>query len=117
MQTDSEVYYNEYTTDVHSGNCFFDLPSPDGRRRSPENLGFSYRIADAAAWRDWLRQISGSEDPELEVVLRTLRVKDHAMAAYAANGQAQSQVKTAADAAPVPVLAAAPQPAAAGAPP
>jgi len=93
------------------------MPSPDGKRRSPEALGFDYRIADAAAWRNWLRQISGSENPELEVVLRTLRVKDQAMAAYAANGQTQAQAKAVAvpqpEAAPVQALTAAPQPAAA----
>ena len=60
------------------------VPPPDGRRRSPEELGFSYRIADAAAFRTWLGAASGYGAPELEVNRRTLRVKDQGPAAHAA---------------------------------
>ena len=51
-------------------------PPPDGRRRRPEELGFAYRIADPTAWRQWLAVLSGQEQPDLEVVQRTLRVRD-----------------------------------------
>ncbi len=51
-------------------------PVADGRRRNPEELGFAYRIADRDAWTGWMRRISGRDDPELEVVTRTLRVAD-----------------------------------------
>ena len=51
------------------------VPPPDGRRRSPEELGFSSRIADAAAFKAWLGRLSGYDAPELEVDRRTLRVQ------------------------------------------
>ena len=51
-------------------------PMPDGLRRSPDQLGFRYRIVDEAAWRRWLAAVSGRPDPELEVVTRRLRVVD-----------------------------------------
>jgi acyl transferase domain-containing protein/acyl carrier protein/NAD(P)-dependent dehydrogenase (short-subunit alcohol dehydrogenase family) len=51
-------------------------PPPDGARRSPNDLGFRHRIADAGAWSAWLSRVTGYPAPELEVVQRTLRVKD-----------------------------------------
>ena len=51
-------------------------PVADGRRRSPDELGFAYRIADRDAWTAWMRRMSGQPDPRLEVVTRTLRVID-----------------------------------------
>ena len=60
------------------------VPPPDGRRRSPEELGFSNRIADAAAFKAWLGRLSGYDAPELEVDRRTLRVRDQGPAARAA---------------------------------
>ncbi|HET9316360.1 MAG TPA: beta-ketoacyl synthase N-terminal-like domain-containing protein, partial [Vicinamibacteria bacterium] len=62
---------------------------PDGRRRSPEELGFSHRIADPAAFRAWLERLSGYDAPELEVDRRTLRIKDQGAAARAARPAAQ----------------------------
>ena len=49
---------------------------PDGRRRLPEELGFTHRIFDPAAFKGWLGALSGYDAPELEVDRRTLRVRD-----------------------------------------
>ncbi len=51
-------------------------PVRDGRRRHPEELGYSYRIAEPDRWTAWLRAISGQESPQLEVVQRRLRIVD-----------------------------------------
>ena len=51
-------------------------PVPDGRHRLPDELGYQYRIVDEAAWRRWLAQAAGSDDPQLEVVQHRLRVVD-----------------------------------------
>ncbi len=56
-------------------------PVRDGRRRNPEELGHTYRVADEEAWTSWLRRISGQEDPQLEVVDHRLRVVDRGPAA------------------------------------
>jgi 3-oxoacyl-(acyl-carrier-protein) synthase len=50
------------------------VPTRDGRRRTPPELGFAYRITDQAAWQAWLDRVSGRPRAELEVVKRTLRV-------------------------------------------
>jgi len=52
------------------------VPSPDGHRPHPHDLGVHNRIADPAVWQSWLANATGVEAPELEVVKRTLRVKD-----------------------------------------
>ena len=52
-------------------------PLADGRHRNPEELGYGYRVADPAAFREWLTRVSGDESPELEVVQRRLRLVDH----------------------------------------
>src|SRR6266581_3375935 len=52
------------------------VPSSDGSRRSPGDLGYAYRIVDPSLWAGWLRDITGQADPELEVVQHRLRVKD-----------------------------------------
>ena len=70
-------------------------PMPDRVRRSPDQLGFRYRIVDPVAWRGWLLRISGQPDAELEVVQHRLRVID----------------KLAHPSAPVPVAAPVPAPA------
>ena len=70
-------------------------PMPDRVRRSPDQLGFRYRIVDPVAWRGWLLRISGQPDAELEVVQHRLRVID----------------KLAHPSAPVPVAALVPAPA------
>ncbi len=51
-------------------------PMPDRQRRSPDQLGFAYRIADPAAWQAWLSRISGQPEVDLEVVQHRLRVVD-----------------------------------------
>ncbi|MEJ2204078.1 MAG: hypothetical protein P8170_08205, partial [Gemmatimonadota bacterium] len=51
-------------------------PPPDGARRDPADLGFRHRVADPEVWAAWLRQATGYDAPELELVQRTLRVKD-----------------------------------------
>ncbi len=56
-------------------------PSPDGRRPLPGSLGFAGRIADPECFRSWLARATGQAAPELEVVQRTLRVKDRGAAA------------------------------------
>jgi acyl transferase domain-containing protein/acyl carrier protein len=51
-------------------------PVADGRRRSADELGFDYRIADRDAWTAWLSRASGYPDPTLEVVQHRLRIVD-----------------------------------------
>ena len=55
-------------------------PPPDGARRRPDDLGFRHRVADAQAWSTWLREAAGADAPELEVVRRTLRVRENGAA-------------------------------------
>src|SRR6266536_3008673 len=69
-------------------------PMPDRKRRSPDQLGFRYRIADPVTWQGWLHRVSGQPDAELEVVQHRLRVVD----------------KLAQPAAPAPVAAPEPEP-------
>jgi len=51
-------------------------PVADGRRRSPHELGYEYRIADRDGWSAWLRRISRYAEPKLEVTKHRLRVAD-----------------------------------------
>ncbi|TFG53086.1 MAG: SDR family NAD(P)-dependent oxidoreductase [Gemmatimonadales bacterium] len=51
-------------------------PPPDGARRSPGDMGYQHRIAAPPAWQEWLTRVTGYDAPDLEVVGRTLRVKD-----------------------------------------
>ncbi len=51
-------------------------PVADGRRRSPDELGYAYRIADRDTWSAWLQRVSGYPDPKLQVVQHRLRVVD-----------------------------------------
>ena len=48
----------------------------DGKRPQPNALGYANRIADADTWSAWLSRTAGFIAPELEVVKRTLRVRD-----------------------------------------
>jgi len=57
------------------------VPSKDGSRTSPHALGYTSRIADTTAWSTWLARVTGGS--ALEVVQRTLRVKDGAAQAVA----------------------------------
>ncbi len=50
------------------------VPTPDRAHRSPEQLGYEYRVADSARWKAWLAKVAGTTDPEVEVVQHQLRV-------------------------------------------
>ena len=52
------------------------IPSPDGRRRAPTDLGFAYRVADDATWKSWLARVTGRPQARLEVAQHRLRVVD-----------------------------------------
>ena len=51
-------------------------PAREGDRPAPSALGFSYRIAGGETYKGWLAKMTGAAAPELEIVQRTLRVKD-----------------------------------------
>ena len=76
------------------------VKTKDGIRRSPNALGYAYRIADATAWSAWLSGIAGRPAADLEVVHRTLRVRDQGLAARVAEvAQASHPAQ-----APVPIV-------------
>ncbi|HEU5336754.1 MAG TPA: acyltransferase domain-containing protein, partial [Terriglobales bacterium] len=77
------------------------VPTRDRIRPHANALGYAYRIADPAAWKEWLSRTSGYAAADLEVVHRTLRVRDHGPVAQAV--QAAEPV-----AAPAPVAVPAP---------
>ena len=52
------------------------VKTKDGIRPSPNALGYAYRIADDTVWNAWLSRIAGHPAADLEVVHRTLRVRD-----------------------------------------
>jgi 3-oxoacyl-(acyl-carrier-protein) synthase/NAD(P)-dependent dehydrogenase (short-subunit alcohol dehydrogenase family) len=52
------------------------MPTPASVRQRPDALGYAYRVIDPGAWQQWLACISDQSAPELEVVQRTLRVRD-----------------------------------------
>jgi acyl transferase domain-containing protein/NAD(P)-dependent dehydrogenase (short-subunit alcohol dehydrogenase family) len=52
------------------------VPTKDRVRPGPNALGYAYRIVDKAAWSAWLSRMAGRPAAELEVVHRTLRVRD-----------------------------------------
>ena len=60
------------------------VTTKDGVHQSPDALGYAYRIADTHAWKAWLSRIAGHSSADLEVVQRTLRVRDQASAARVA---------------------------------
>ncbi len=75
-------------------------PAKSGLRPNPGALGYAYRIADPAAWNTWLSGIAGGRAADLEVVHRTLRIRDGGPSARVPD--AVSQARTAS--VPVPVL-------------
>lgn len=82
----------------------------DGIRRRPNNLGYAYRIVDESCWKNWLNQVDGYPTADLEVVHRTLRVRDQkpaARVAEAARKSHEAAVSTA-PTAPAPVVVAFP---------
>jgi acyl transferase domain-containing protein/NAD(P)-dependent dehydrogenase (short-subunit alcohol dehydrogenase family)/acyl carrier protein len=52
----------------------------NGLRPGPHALGYTNRIVDAASWNTWLTRMAGHPSAELEVVNRTLRVRDRIVA-------------------------------------
>ena len=68
------------------------VPTKDGLRRNPNALGYAYRIADKDAWNAWLSRMAGRPGAELEVVHRTLRVRDQGLAARMADATKVSRV-------------------------
>ncbi len=108
-------------------------PMPDGQRRRPDQLGYSYRVVDPAAWQRWLDRLAGHDGARLEVDHRRLRIVDvgapttsrHESAVpvpYSAQAKAQAMsngdsaavaAPAPARVAPAPVAPAPPQPAAA----
>jgi acyl transferase domain-containing protein/NAD(P)-dependent dehydrogenase (short-subunit alcohol dehydrogenase family)/acyl carrier protein len=52
----------------------------DKAHQPVNSLGYAYRISDPATWQQWLSGLNGHANPDLEVVNRTLRVRDQQMA-------------------------------------
>ncbi|MBI4747742.1 MAG: SDR family NAD(P)-dependent oxidoreductase [Acidobacteria bacterium] len=52
------------------------IPTADGMHRAPDALGYEYRIFDRNQFNQWLSFVSGYQTAEMEVVNRTLRIKD-----------------------------------------
>jgi acyl transferase domain-containing protein/acyl carrier protein len=72
-----------------------------GDRPTPDKLGYAYRIADPAAWNAWISRVAGRSSAELEIVKRTLRVRDVGPQARVAKTVEDSRPVTAAAAAVV----------------
>ena len=79
------------------------MKTKEGVRPSPNALGYAYRIADATTWSAWLRSAAGFPGADLEVVHRTLRVRDHGSAARAPVAAQESRAATAETAVPISV--------------
>ena len=79
------------------------MKTKEGVRRSPNALGYAYRIADANTWSAWLSSVSGLPGADLEVVHRTLRVCDKGSAVRAAIATPESRAITAKAAVPTSV--------------
>ena len=62
-----------------------------GARPRPDALGYAYRVVDKAAWEAWLTSLAGHPGADLEVVNRTLRVRDHGLAAHVKDLEAATQ--------------------------
>ena len=78
------------------------VKTKDGIRPSPNALGYAYRIADATAWSTWLSSIAGRPVADLEVVHRTLRVRDQGVAARVAEVARELRTAPAKTTAPTP---------------
>jgi acyl transferase domain-containing protein/NAD(P)-dependent dehydrogenase (short-subunit alcohol dehydrogenase family) len=105
------VYPVEYALRLGAGfgsqismTLFRWVATKDGIRRSPNALGYAYRIVDSVAWNSWLTRMAGHPAADLEVVQRTLRVRDQGMAARITDAAQQPKAVPAA-------LAASPAPA------
>jgi len=71
------------------------VKTKDGIRRSPNALGYAYRILDDSAWSAWLSGVAGRPAADLEVVNRTLRVRDQAAAMRVSEAAQESRTATA----------------------
>ncbi len=76
------------------------VKTKDGIRPGPNALGYAYRITDATAWSAWLNRIAGYPAADLEVVHRTLRVRDQASAARISTSAQESRTATTATTTP-----------------
>jgi len=90
------------------------VKTKDGIHRNANSLGYAYRVADAGAWNSWLSRVAGRPAADLEVVHRTLRVRDQVrdqkLAPPVADAARKSQTATSApETTRVPSLAAVPQ--------
>ncbi len=85
-------------------------PMPDGHHREPDELGFSYRIDDPAAWGAWLERIGGV-GAELEVDHHWLRVVDRGPASRPATPAIGATPPASPPAASAPAVSADPAPA------
>ncbi|HUK14965.1 MAG TPA: SDR family NAD(P)-dependent oxidoreductase [Bryobacteraceae bacterium] len=79
----------------------------DGARPKPNALGYAYRIADQTAWHEWLGKMAGQPAANLEVVNRTLRVRDRGTSKQVVEAVQEAH---AAPAPPAPVAAPVPMP-------
>ena len=82
------------------------LAPRDGVRRSPNALGYAYRILDKERWEKWLSQSAGYPTVDLEVVRHTLRVRDRASVARLSEGTQKGVPAAVSNLAPVLVVAA-----------
>ncbi|MGA2369123.1 MAG: SDR family NAD(P)-dependent oxidoreductase [Candidatus Korobacteraceae bacterium] len=67
------------------------IPTKDKVHAQSNALGYAYRIADPAVWNGWLSHIAGYPTTALEVVKRTLRVRDQGPWARVATPVADSR--------------------------
>jgi len=71
------------------------IATKDGVRRRPNALGYAYRIVDENIWKAWLRQSANYPTTDLEVVHRTLRVRDQGAASRSAEDAKSERVHAA----------------------
>ncbi|HUK19086.1 MAG TPA: beta-ketoacyl synthase N-terminal-like domain-containing protein, partial [Bryobacteraceae bacterium] len=79
----------------------------NGARPAAAQLGYRYRIADQAAWQSWLEKAAGYP-ADLEVVHRTLRIRDAHESSAAAAVAEPIELRAPRQPAPEPSPAAAP---------
>jgi acyl transferase domain-containing protein/acyl carrier protein/NAD(P)-dependent dehydrogenase (short-subunit alcohol dehydrogenase family) len=82
----------------------------NGIHRRPSELGYAYRIVDEDRWKGWLSQVAGYPTTDLEVVHRTLRVRDQRSATRSAEASQQSLKAAAPSPSTSPVADATPEP-------
>ncbi|MGB2633227.1 MAG: SDR family NAD(P)-dependent oxidoreductase [Candidatus Acidiferrum sp.] len=80
------------------------IKTKDGKRRRPNDLGYAYRIADATVWNAWLHSVARCPTVDLEVVHRTLRVRDGTAAGRVPEAAKQLQTTAAKTKAPTSTL-------------